>query len=214
MVLMLLEKNVEIGSQVSAQEQLAALIGTDAYWIRVAVPVDRLKWITIPRRAGEKGSRVRVSYGNGADAGFERTGTVVKLLSDLETDGRMARLLVEVKDPLSLTVKKNRPPDLLLGDYVRVEIEGHEIDDVHRIPRTALRDDSVIWVAGKDEKLHIREVKTLWRDRDTVFFRDGIEPEELLIVSDLQSPVEGMDLRINHNGETITAKQSIERRES
>ena len=36
-------KNVDLGSQVTVQEQLAELVGTDEYWIRVPLPLDRLK---------------------------------------------------------------------------------------------------------------------------------------------------------------------------
>ena len=189
-------KNVDLGSQITAQEQLAELVGTDEYWIRVPLPLDRLKWITIPRKAGDPGSPVRVSWGNGQDSGPVRTGTVIKILSDLETNGRMARLLISVKDPLGLKNPHRRQPGLLIGDYVRVAIQGHDVGNVVRIPRTALRDNTKIWVAGKDGRLHIRSVDTLWRDRDTVLLRDGLEPGERLVVSDLQTPVEGMTVRI------------------
>jgi len=189
-------KNVDLGSQVTAQGQLAELVGTDEYWIRAPLPLDRLKWITIPRKAGDPGSRVRVSWGNSRDSVSERTGTLIKILSDLETDGRMARLLVSIKDPLGLKNPDRRRPGLLIGDYVRVKILGHDVDDVVRIPRTALRDNTKIWVAGKDGKLHVRVVETLWRDTDTVLLRDGLDPGERLIVSDLQTPVEGMTVRI------------------
>jgi multidrug efflux pump subunit AcrA (membrane-fusion protein) len=90
--------NVEMGSQVSIQDPLAELVCTDEYWIKVSIPVDRLKWISTPRNATESGSAVRIYYRNG----FERTGTVIKLFGDLETEGRMARILVSVEDPLSL----------------------------------------------------------------------------------------------------------------
>lgn len=189
-------KNVDLGSRVTAQEQLAELVGTDEYWIRVPLPLDRLKWITIPRKAGDSGSQVHVYWGNDRDSLSVRTGKVIKILPDLETDGRMARLLVSVKDPLDLKNPDRRRPGLLIGDYVRVEIQGHDVEDVVRIPRTALRDNAKIWVAGKDDKLHVRAVSTLWRDTDTVLLRDGLDPGERLIVSDLQTPVEGMTVRV------------------
>ena len=121
---------------------------------------------------------------------------MIRILSDLETDGRMARLLVSVQDPLGLKDPKRDRAGLLIGDYVRIEILGREVDHVVRIPRTALRDNTEIWIAGKDGKLHIRPVETIWRDTDTVLLRDGIEPGERLIVSDLQTPVDGMTVRI------------------
>ncbi len=186
-------KYVEKGTQVSAQEKLAELVGTDFYWIQVSVPIDRLRWITIPQENGKPGSSVRILYGGG---NYERTGAVVKLLSDLETEGRMARILVSVQDPLDLENSEiNRPP-LLIGEYVRVEIQGQEIENVFRIPRTALRDDSSVWIAGDDGKLSIHHVEALWRDSETVLLQDGLKQGDKLIISELAAPINGMPLRI------------------
>jgi RND family efflux transporter MFP subunit len=185
-------KHVDIGSQVSGQDQLAELVGTDEYWIQASLPVDRLNWIMIPHNSGEAGAKVRIFYRNG----FELNGSIIKLLGELGAEGRMARVLVEIKDPLGLnSTEKNRPP-LLIGEYVRLEIEGRKLKNVYRLPRTALRDNTRIWLVSKDGKLEIRNVETLWRDAQTVLLTDGIQPGERLIVSDLSKPVNGMQLQV------------------
>ena len=186
------KKFVDIGSQVSSQEQLAELVGTDVYWIQASIPVDRLNWITIPRESAETGSRVRIDHRNAHEHG----GTVIKLLGDLEQEGRMARVLIEVRDPLELSGKGKIQLPLLIGEYVRLEIEGRQLDDVYRIPRTALRENSRIWVASSEDTLKIRDVDVLWRDAQTVLFRDGLQPGDRLIVSELPTPVDGMPVQI------------------
>jgi RND family efflux transporter MFP subunit len=185
-------KHVDIGSQVSGQDRLADLVGTDEYWVQASMPVDRLNWIKIPRNTGETGSKVRIYYRKGT----ELTGTVIKLLGELEAEGRMARVLVEIKDPLGLTSPERNNPPLLIGEYVRMEIEGRQLENVYRIPRTALRDNTRIWLTSKDDKLEIREVQTLWRDEQTVLLTDGLQPGEQLIISDLSKPVQGMQLQV------------------
>lgn len=193
-------KHVELGSQVSTQDVLAELVGTDEYWIQVSIPVDRLKWITIPTKMGEWGSGVRIIYGTGSVSTFERRGRVIKLLGDLDEEGRMARVLVSVKDPLDQQGKETKGPPLLIGDYVRVEIEGRELKDVFKIPRTALRDNSKIWIERGDGLLHIRQVEVVWRDPQYIFLRDGLKEGERLIVSDLATPVEGMAVIVEQPG--------------
>jgi len=184
-------RSVELGSQVAAQEKLADLVGTDAYWIEVSIPVDRLPWMTIPRRANEPGASVDVSNQNG----IRVPGKVIRLLSDLETEGRMARLLVEVRHPLGDDSAAEAHPPLILGEYVRVAIQGRTLDNVYRIPRTALRDNARIWIARDDGTLQIRAVDPLWRDADDVLLQDGLAPGEHLIVSDLTAAVDGMAIR-------------------
>lgn len=185
-------KHVDLGSQVSPQDQLAELVGTEVYWIQASISVDRLNWIQIPRSPEQAGSAARIFYRNG----YERTGKVIKLLGDLETEGRMARVLVAVQDPLDLKASDNQRPPLLIGEYVRIELEGRQLQGVYRIPRTALRDDNKIWIATDEGKLQIRTIETLWRDAQTVMVRDGLQPNERLIVSDLASPVDGMPVQI------------------
>jgi len=185
-------KNVDIGSQVSGQEKLADLVGTDEYWIQASIPVERLSWINIPRSPAQSGSKVRILYRNT----HERSGRVIKLLGALDTEGRMARILVEVQDPLGLKATENNQLPLLIGEYVRIEIEGRQLQNVYRIPRAALRDDANLWIVSDDGKLDIREVAIEWRDARTVLLRKGLEPGDRLIVSDLPSPIPGMPVQV------------------
>jgi RND family efflux transporter MFP subunit len=185
-------KHVDVGSQVSGQERLAELVGTDEYWIQAALPVDRLSWITIPRNPAQAGSEARVFFRNGN----EIAGTVIKLLGDLESEGRMARILVAVQDPLGIKADDPKQPPLLIGEYVRIEMQGRRLENVYRIPRSALRDDAYIWIVNPDNKLQIRSVDTLWRDAETVLLRDGLEPATRLVVSDVPAAVEGMPVQV------------------
>ena len=174
------------------QAYLAELIGTDVYWIQASIPVDRLNWITIPRQPTETGSKARIFHRND----YEHSGTVIKLLGDLEQEGRMARVLIEVRDPLGLRQKEKAQLPLLIGEYLRLDISGRQLDNVYRIPRTALRDSNRIWVASSKDTLKIRDVDILWRDSETVLFRDGLQPGDRLIVSELPTPVDGMAVQI------------------
>ncbi|WP_419661850.1 RND efflux system, membrane fusion protein (MFP) [Desulfosarcina variabilis str. Montpellier] len=184
-------KNVVVGSQVTVQDELAELVGTDEYWIQVSLPVERLSWIRIPRTNHEKGAEATIFY-----RGNQRQGRVARLLSDLETEGRMARVLVTVKDPLRLAAgDRESGPPLLIGEYVRVDIQGQQLKDVYRIPRGALRDGGNIWTLTDAKTLKIVPVKTVWRDADAVLVRNGFASDQRIIVSDLPVAVDGMAVR-------------------
>jgi RND family efflux transporter MFP subunit len=183
---------VEKGSQIAAQETLAALAGTDEYWVQASVPVDRLQWVRFPENHRRAGAAAEIVYQGGA----RRQGRVKKLLSDLETEGRMARLVIAVTDPLSLKASARGLPAMIIGEYVRVAIQGRKIDGAFRLPRTALRDNAHIWVAGPDDRLEIREVRPIWRDMHTVLLKEGLRPGDRVVVSDLATPVPGMALEV------------------
>jgi RND family efflux transporter MFP subunit len=189
---LVLERYVDLGSQVSPQERLADLVGTDTYWVRVSLPVDRLKWIQIPNNKQKTGSEVKIFY---REENL-KTGKVVRLLPDLSKEGRMARLLIEINDPLELQEKEKKQPMVLIGEYVRVAIKGEELHNIFRIPRSALRNDREVWIVDGESKLAIRPVKTIWRDEDSVIVKDGFKPGESLVVSDIAAPAAGMTLKI------------------
>jgi RND family efflux transporter MFP subunit len=201
---MVLSKSVDLGSQVTLQETLAELVGTDTYRIQVSIPVERLEWIQTPSQAGDPGSKARIICGQG----HERSGRVIRLMGDLATEGRMARILVEVADPLGLNASTQDRTPLLIGEYVRVEIQGRKLDSVFEIPRTALRDHSSVWLVGENQTLEIRKVRPIWRDAEIVLLKDALKPGEHLIVSDLAAPVEGMMLRVDASKSELKRESS------
>jgi len=207
---MVRSKSVDLGSQVTLQDSLAELVGTDAYRVQVSLPVDRLEWIDVPVKAGAPGSKARINYGQE----HECSGKVIRLMGDLATEGRMARILVEVADPLGLkTSNKNHAP-LLIGEYVRVKILGRKLNGVFQIPRTALRDNSSVWIIKEKKILEIRKVQPVWRDADVVLLKDDLKTGEQLIVSDLAAPVEGMTVRVDTSKSEIKNDEVVKEKEA
>jgi hypothetical protein len=127
--------------------------------------------------------------------GKVRQARIFKLLGDLEPNGRLARVLLEVKDPLDLQYKNPQTRPMLLGDYVSVDIEGQTLEDVFNIPRDYLKDGNLIYTVDPENRLRIKEISILWQDINSVVTR-GLEPGEQLVVSELPAAVEGMSVRI------------------
>ena len=188
---MVLEESVEIGQLADSGSPVCTLIGTDEFWVQATVPISDLKRVRIPEEdAPGAMAMVFLDIGNEGEAIWQ--GTVVRLLSDLETTGRMARLLVKVDDPLQLRSVDEGSVPLLLGSYARVEIEVGQLQNVLPIPRLALREGDRIWVAGPDNTLRIRPAEVLWVQRDTVLVPNNLEEGERLIVSELKAALPGM----------------------
>ncbi|MBN1346257.1 MAG: efflux RND transporter periplasmic adaptor subunit [Phycisphaerae bacterium] len=197
-------KDVDLGALVSPQSQIATLVGTDEYWVEASVRVDRLEWITIPAKSGQAGSLARIRPSREVGS-FEWTGHVLRLLGELEQEGRMARLLVVVKDPLGQGASKSGVLPLLIGAYVRVEIEGAELDGVFAIPRTALRDGQRVWLMDETNRLVIKQVRIAWRGQDTVLVKNDLADGAKLVISNISTPVEGMALRTAADAEAKLA---------
>jgi RND family efflux transporter MFP subunit len=189
-------RDVSVGSRVSETTSMATLVGIDEYWIEALVPVSQLRWIKVPLQPGETGSAVRIYDQAAWGDGRFREGEILRLAAGLEEQGRMARLLVSVKDPLALHGKKGQPPRLLLNSYVRVEIEGEPLPLSAAIDRAYLRENDRVWILTDDNRLDIRPVEIVHRGREQIYVTGGLQAGEQLVVSDIPAPVADMVLRI------------------
>ncbi|MCP4642151.1 MAG: efflux RND transporter periplasmic adaptor subunit [bacterium] len=188
-------RNVDLGSYVGPGTPLATLVGVDEYWIETTVPIDELKWLDVPGDGEGEGSAARVFHEAAWGSDAYRSGVIARLMTDLEPQGHMTRLLVTVADPLQLKDAENERHPLILGLKVRIEIEGKEMDRVVKVPRTALREGIRVWVMTADGLLEVREVQIVWESEEYVFVSDGLANGDLLVLSDLATPVAGMVLR-------------------
>ncbi len=189
------ERLVNVGSQVAANGELLTLTGTDTAWVEVSVPLNQLRWIRFPDAQGEGGSVVTLHYDQVWSAGQTRKGKVLRLLSDLESSGRMARVLVQVDDPLAAHLSHEHNPPLLMGSFLRVDIEGLSLDDVIVIPANVLHDNDTVWLY-QDGQLQVRDVEVAYRDQARVFVRSGLNSGEQLVTSALSTATAGMAIRL------------------
>jgi RND family efflux transporter MFP subunit len=192
---LVLEESVDPGQHVSPQTPVATLVGTEAYWVRVAVPVDDLRWLDWPGRPGGEGSAAVVVQNLGDGRTRERRGRVVRLLGDLDPAGRLARLLVRIADPLARG--DEAPADaepLLLNAYVRVRLQGRELAGVFVLPRRALRDGEKVWIMDEEDRLAIRPVRVAWRGATEVYVDEGLAEGERIVVSNIPTATPGLRL--------------------
>jgi RND family efflux transporter MFP subunit len=188
-------RNVNAGMQVTTVTALGTVTGSDDYWVELTVPVHQLKWIQVPRDGDDRGSLVRVWSQSSAVGDAYREGTVLRLLPDLEPNGRLARLLVLVRDPLALRPEHKGKPTLLLGDYVSAEIEGVGLPSAVALDRSFFRDGDQVWLMTPDRQLERRPVEVTFRSMDSLLVTSGLRTGEQVIMTDLPAAVEGMALR-------------------
>ncbi|PLX81311.1 MAG: efflux RND transporter periplasmic adaptor subunit [Desulfuromonas sp.] len=188
-------RQANLGTRVTSGSSIATLVGTDNYWIEASVPVSQLDWISIPQQQGEPGSTVQLFDTSSWNKGADRFGEVVGVAAAVEEQGRMARLLVNIPDPLALSKENRSKPIVLLDTSLQVKIEGKTLPRVAAIDRRHLHDNDTIWLMT-DDRLELRPVEVAFRDRDHVYISEGLKEGEKIIVSGLPAPVEGMSLRL------------------
>ncbi len=194
-----LAETIEVGEAVTPQSETVTLVGTDTFWVRAAVRTDELDQLRVPGLQGAvRGSEALVRLD--PESGAVRAGRVVRLLGDLDTAGRMARVLVEVDDPLGLDRAAAEAAGggrglLLLDSYVDLLLEGAEVRDLFEVPRDWLHDGKQLWIYD-EESLETRPVEVVWRFEDSVCIDAGLSDGDLVVTSRLATPIDGMKLRV------------------
>ncbi len=181
-------RHVDLGSQINSQVSLATLVSVDEYWVEAVVPMDRLGILDLNR---SRKYPVTVRSQNGG----QWRGQVLTSTGRLNEESRMLTLIIRVPDPLGMRSGR-RSVQMILNDYVSVEIKGDKITSVVDLSRDLLRDNQTVWI-HKDGKLEIRPVEIVWKQEDRIFVRKGLQAGEQLIASNLSKVIDGMRVRVS-----------------
>ncbi len=190
---LVLNESVEVGQLINTRSSVATLVGTDEFRVQVSVPIKQVEGIVFPDAGRPSSVRVIRERGNGEPV--VRQGTVVELLGDVTQNGRMAQVLVSITDPLELAKPARVRRPLLLGEYVRVEIQGPELHDVIVLPRDAVREGSRVWVKNAENQLEVRPVEVVLSQKETVLIGQGLRDGEEVITSQVPAAIPGLPLQ-------------------
>ncbi len=189
-------EQVEIGQFVNAGGPVATVVGTDQLEIIVPLPLDELAWLQVPRNGeSRRGSPAQVVLQSG-DQLFRWQGEISRAMGEIDPRSRMARVVVTVADPVSRDgTSRSLLNELLPGMFVEVHLQGADLTGVFAVPRGALHDNDTLWIVDDENRLHIRPVDILRRERNEVLVRSGLEPGEKLVLTNLSGASEGLLLR-------------------
>ncbi|MFN3159074.1 MAG: efflux RND transporter periplasmic adaptor subunit [Rubinisphaera brasiliensis] len=200
----ILNRSVNVGSQVSPGDELARLVGLDEYWVMASVPLRSLRWVEFPEIDGQ-GSEVILRDSDTWLPGTERTAVVSRLIGTLDDQTRLARVLITVADPLG---RESDVPPLVLDTLIEAQIVGRPLEDVVRIEREYVRDKDTVWVM-KDSKLEIRSVEIVFRDAQYAYISSGLENDDEVVTTNLATVASGIPLRkIESEPETADSSAS------
>ncbi|MDH3453800.1 MAG: efflux RND transporter periplasmic adaptor subunit [Desulfuromonadales bacterium] len=189
-------EQVEVGQFINAGSPVATVVGTDQAEVVVPLSLDELAWLQVPRNGDrQKGSAAKVELQSGAQT-YHWQGAITRAMGEIDPRNRMARVVVTVDDPLSSDSSgRSLLNELLPGMFVEVRLQGKELADVIAVPRGALHDSDTVWIADQENRLQIRPVEIVRRERNEVLVRAGLQAGEQIILTGLSGAAEGMLLR-------------------
>lgn len=189
-------KNVDIGQYVGPGQAVATIYNTDEVEIVVPLTSDDAALIpTLWQNEVRQGASNKIAATVQAAFGGETytwQGYVDRTEGTLDTNTRTVNVVIRVRNPYQ-TSADGQPP-LMVGMFTTVSIEGQVLEQYTVIPRAALRDDDVVWIADGD-RLVMRTVDVVQEVDDEVFIQDGLSGDERLVTTNLTVVTDGMAIR-------------------
>lgn len=191
-------KSVDVGQFVTVGASIATIYAIDIAEVRLPLPDSELAYLHLPLayRGGTNrpGPRVtlRVTF---AGADYEWGGRIVRTESEIDPVSRMVHVVAEVQDPYAQGPDPNRPP-LAVGMFVEAEITGRDFENVAVIPRAALRGRDNVLIVDAGNQVRFRNIEILRATSESLYVTGGLATGELVAVSALDAPTDGMLVQV------------------
>jgi len=197
--------NINKDQYVSQGELLADIYALDVAEVRLPISDHHLSLIDLPMHYQDDSQQgvvpthknlppVKLTSVIGGQR-YSWKGVVVRSEGGVD-ENRLLYVVAEVNNPYARDVTFYRRPPLEIGRFVEAEIGGREQKRIIALPREALRGENKVWIVNLDERLVVRSVDVLYRGRDQVFIRSGIDSGDKVVLTALDFVVDGMKVQL------------------
>jgi multidrug efflux pump subunit AcrA (membrane-fusion protein) len=130
-------------------------------------------------------------------AGREYTwkGHIVRTEGEIDPRTRMIQTVARVQDPYGRSAHRERPP-LAVGMFVNAEITGRRLEDVVVLPRSALRGRDQVVVVDAQERLRLRSVHIVRKERERLVIDGGLALGDRVCVTPMSTVNEGSAVKV------------------
>jgi len=189
-----LERTVDPGQFVNRGGSLGRIHSVAA--VEVALPLGSRQqtFLALPEPGREPEVRLEARVGNRTAAW---TGRLVRV-EGVDAGTRQLNVVARVDAPWA-----DAAAPLRVGQYVEARVAGQVLEDVHVIPRSALREGREVLIVDEDGAIRRRDVVVAWSDETEVAVRDGLADGELLVLTALATVVDGTPVRVTIDGEPL-----------
>jgi len=190
-------KETDIGQFVNPGTRLGVVFATDFAEVRLPLTDLDLAFVDLPTatditRSGEADgpSVALTAVQKGRPVTWEAQ--IVRTEGVVDEKSRVTYAVARVRDPYR---RKTPGEPLPMGTFVGADIAGARAENVIRVPRSTLRGSDQLLFVDEDSRLRIRSVDIVRADAEHVFLRDDELTGERVVLTALETPINGMKVR-------------------
>jgi RND family efflux transporter MFP subunit len=192
-------KQADVGQFVATGTQLGATFAVDYAEVRLPLTDKELAFIDIPKW-GPSSDLVVPSQ---VDLVASYAGTeihwdaqLVRMEGVVNEQSRVHYAVVRISDPYGIYKQNEQQAPLQIGTFVTARIKGKQAQDLYKIPRDAFRDLDSVLISDSANKLYLRDLKIVRAEADYVYVNGGLDQGDRVVLTAIDSPIQGMNLRI------------------
>ena len=197
---MLKAKQVDIGQYVTVGSALAETFAVDYAEVRLPVKQRDVAFLNLPKinQVQTEASDVEIFYQLDGKKHVWPS-QIARYEGVVDTASRVHYIVAKLDDPYGMKAEQGKQAneEIRIGTFVNANISGKQLEDVVAIPREAVHGANMLYTVDRENKLRIMTFDVLRTDIDYVYTQQPLSRENRIIVTNLETPVEGMNLRIN-----------------
>lgn len=202
-------KEADLGQYVNPGTRLGVTFATDYAEVRLPLTDQDLAFVELPDAADI--AKTGAAEGPLADLSAIQKGRpahwqsrIVRTEGVVDERNRVTYVVARIADPYSLRGDSAHETPLPMGTFVSASIEGTTVENVVRVPRSALRGNNQLMFVDDDNRLRISNVEIVRADAEYAYLRGGSMIADRVIITTLESPINGMKVRTEGDSVEIT----------
>jgi RND family efflux transporter MFP subunit len=209
---MVRQKEADLGQYVNPGTRLGVTFATDYAEVRLPLTDHDLAFIDLPGAAeiSESGA----ADGPLVDLSATQKGRpahwqarIVRTEGVVDEKTRVTYAVARINDPYRLADKGSVESPLPMGTFVSASIEGATVDNIVRVPRSALRGNNQLMFVDADKRLRIHHVDIVRTDAEYAYISGAAMIGDRISITTLESPLNGMEVRISEEPPELTDEE-------
>jgi len=157
---LVVSKKVQMGSNIQAGTEIATLY--DVALFEVSLPLSQHQWQLLPNTQQSSGLSITLTQ----DSNENRwTASMSRVEQHINGKSRQRSLIVKIENPLALSTP------LFPGTFVKATLSGNNIDNLWKLPASALIDNNTVWQVSDDNLLSHLKIDIMFSQDNTVYVK-------------------------------------------
>lgn len=159
---LIVSKSIQVGSNVQAGTEIAVIY--DISLFEVTLPLSVSQWQALQSGHERPLTDTAVTLSDDAH-NLHWQANINRVEQHIDTKSRQRALVVNIANPLSLSTP------LFPGTFVKATVAGAQVDDLWKLPASALIDNHTVWQISDDDLLRPLAIDVIFSQDNAVFVK-------------------------------------------